>query len=232
MPNFRDPGLEPDDDERYAYTEVVFDDDPVIIDDYISGIYGRTKNVERFLRTRSEEDKAARCARIIDYMAKTERMDLTTFLKCISWGLKVDKTSKDYGVIRYSRTGFLHSDDFEEILQIWCFPPRRHQAGIRTQGGKGPLERWAEQNIKMRMNEEMKNLIPVTLSPPEELSEESLLSFSLTNLRADFEKAAPLTWRILFAASTTPLQMKRSKKDPAPVRFSWYLLGTVLTCRI
>lgn len=49
MPNFRDPGLEPDDDERYAYTEAVFDD---------SGIYGRTKNVERFLRTRSEEDKA------------------------------------------------------------------------------------------------------------------------------------------------------------------------------
>ncbi|KAI0683127.1 hypothetical protein BC835DRAFT_1423644 [Cytidiella melzeri] len=79
------------------------------------------------------------------------------------------------------------------------------------------MERWADENVCMRMNREMRLLKPLVLSPPEELLEESLLNVKLSTLTADYQKVAPLTWSLLHAASSTPLQLQRNTyKSHAP----------------
>jgi hypothetical protein len=97
-----------------------------------------------------------------------------------------------------------------KILERWYWPPRKHEEGIRTRAARETMERWAEQNIKTRMNREMRMLLPLTSSPPEDLSEDSLLSFNLHDASSSFQAAAPLTWRLLRAAASTPLQLARN----------------------
>ncbi|KAI0686039.1 hypothetical protein BC835DRAFT_1420686 [Cytidiella melzeri] len=81
------------------------------------------------------------------------------------------------------------------ILEKWYWPPRKHGEAIRTKAARTTMERWAEENVCMRMNREMRLLKPLVLSPPEELQT---------------KRVASVTWSLLHAASSTPLQLQRN----------------------
>ncbi|KAI0683151.1 hypothetical protein BC835DRAFT_773655 [Cytidiella melzeri] len=144
--------------------------------------------------------------KIIDYMAD-EGMNLPNFLYYLSWNLDVDA---DDATIRYARTSLMHTDMLASILEKWYWPPRKHGEAIRTKAARTTMERWAEENVCMRMNREMRLLKPLVLSPPEELSDESLLNIKLNGLTADYQRVASVTWSLLHAASSTPLQLQRN----------------------
>jgi hypothetical protein len=226
MQNNRDPELDYDDDERYE------EEDSLDVEDFdfdaepsMRGCRGRTESIRRFLQKISHEEIASRMAEVIDFMA-AKGLDVPNFLFYMSWGLDVNTSSSTYGKIRYARTSLMHSDFLAHILEKWYWPPRKHEECIRTRAARETMEKWAEQNVKTRMNREMRRLLPLTASPSEDVTEKSLLSFNLRDMSLEFQTAAPLTWRLLHAASSTPLQLKRNAyKDHTLVRC---VLATIL----
>ncbi|KAI0696103.1 hypothetical protein BC835DRAFT_1414500 [Cytidiella melzeri] len=194
MPHQLDPDLDHDDNKQY-------NGEPT--DDL--------DNIE--LPAVPHHDIAAKMGRIIDYMAG-EEMDLPNFLYYLSWNLQLNT---DDAKIRYARTLLMHTDMLASILEKWYWPPRKHGEAIRTKAARMTMERWADENVRMRMNREMRLLKPLVLSPPEELSEESLLNVKLSRLTANYQRVAPLTWSLLHAALSTPLQLQRNTyKNHAP----------------
>ena len=86
MPAIRDPGLNPDDNERHAEEDVLDIEDSEIHAGAL-GVHGRTESKRNFLAGLSHESIAARMARILDNMANNEDMDVATFLHYMSWNL-------------------------------------------------------------------------------------------------------------------------------------------------
>lgn len=229
-----DPGLAADDEERYEEEDALGtdDEDPGEVSDWedgdidilqarskTKGILGRTEAMRHYLASLPHETIAEKMAKVIGYMAG-QGLDVTTFLHYMSWNLDLGTSSSSYRKVKYARTALMHSDLLPGILERWYWPPRKHEEGIRTRAARKVMERWAEENVRLRMNREMRLLKPLTLSPPEELSEESLLSLNLQGMAQDFQDTAPVTWGLLRAAACTPAQLQRNTyKDPTAVRF-------------
>jgi hypothetical protein len=225
MRNTRDPELDSEDDERYENEENLdVQDEEFSTQSGIRGCRGRTEAMRRSLAATPHSNIMDRMAEVIDFMT-SKGLDVPTFLFYMSWNLNVDTSTPAYGKIRYARTSLMHSDLLAKILEKWYWPPRKHEEGIRTRAARQTMERWAEQNIKTRMNREMRMLLPLTSSPSEDLSEDSLLSFNLHVASSSFQAAAPLTWGLLHAAASTPLQLARNTyKNHTAVYFAIQIL--------
>ena len=84
-------------------------------------------------------------------------------------------SSRDYRKVKYARTALLNSDMLTGILSRWYWPPRRHEEGIRTKAARHVMEDCATENVKMRIYREMREIIPLTYSSPEDVTEDALL---------------------------------------------------------
>ncbi|KAI0692053.1 hypothetical protein BC835DRAFT_1416808 [Cytidiella melzeri] len=208
MPRFRDPELDPEDNERYD-NEV--DPDDQAFDDVLSAgarrCLGRTEALKKHLASLPHALIASRICQSIDAMAAIG-LDIATLLYYLSWNLDIDSNSEDAGKIRYARTALMHCDLLPGILKKWYRLPRKHEGGIRTRAARMLMERWALDNVKMRMNRKMRLLAPLTLSDTDELTEESFLAIKLDQMASDYQAVAPITWDLLHSGASTPFQLK------------------------
>ncbi|KAI0686263.1 hypothetical protein BC835DRAFT_1234867, partial [Cytidiella melzeri] len=96
---------------------------------------------------------------------------------------------------------------------------RFHTKGFRTQAVRVELDNWSVENVGMLVDAEMDQLKEVMTAPTKNLSEEDLLTLDLRDLATKTQVKAPILWKILYGASTTPTQIEQNTyKDPtAPI---------------
>lgn len=156
---------------------------------------------------------ASRMVRIIKTMDE-QGFDLATFMWHLSWFSTA--TTRDEA-IKYARTALLHCDEFPLMLRKW----RNGRAAAGTKGARDSMDTWSVEDVKMLMNVEMRQLAPFMRSPPNELTEESLLAIRLPEFTTQIQTTAPVTFDPLHALSTTPAQrVKNTLKDQRLVSFT------------
>ena len=107
------------------------------------------------------------------------------------------------------------------ILSHWLKPPRRHAKGISTKGAKVTLEKWAIDNYKCRVSQEMNSVSPIFYSTPGHVSEEMLLGAHLKQDIVKTKEQMPVFWDSMTFLTHTPRQIQQSKcKDYEPVSVS------------
>ncbi|KAI0691820.1 hypothetical protein BC835DRAFT_1509188 [Cytidiella melzeri] len=167
-----------------------------------------------------------RLVSVIDYMA-TQGLDTVSFLHYLSWNLEIPgHMVSEQSTIRYARTALMHCEQLPGILKNWHKPPRGHERGVTTRGALNAMNEWAVDNVKARLNREMREFAPQLESPPEDMSEEYLLGIRLKDDIERMKTMMPTYWDIMDSLSCTPLQKKRRKtKDHEPRIF---ISGTIL----
>ncbi len=178
----------------------------------------RTKAFREYLDMLSKDDLVRRLRQAIEYMADNLKLDITLLLYYISW--TVEEAVED-PVIKYARTALMNSEELPTILKNWHQPPRKHNGGITTKGGRLALQNLAQDVVSQKINAEMRLLAPRMRLPPSEVSDETLLSITVEDLFKTVKTAAPTMWSLCRSASYTPQQEKQnSKKNPDLVRNS------------
>ncbi|KAI0688540.1 hypothetical protein BC835DRAFT_1419054 [Cytidiella melzeri] len=182
--------LDTDDDERYAdELDPPSQAEQVQIDEQVrrpGGILGRTLRLSNILRRLPEDEIARRIATIIEQMEALD-FDVANFMWYMSWS---SQAVTRHPRIQYARTAFLHCDEFPHMLQKW----RDGRRGAGTKAARDTLDSWSINNVELLMNREMRQLAPYLRSPQNELTEESLLSIKLTDLAAQIQTIAPISY--------------------------------------
>ncbi|KAI0685910.1 hypothetical protein BC835DRAFT_1420806 [Cytidiella melzeri] len=190
------------------------------------GPLARTTLFMSHLSTLTNADIALKMASIIEHMASLQ-MDVTTFLHFLSWNLKVPVDMKhEEGTIRYARTALMHSEQLPGILKNWHKPPRPHSWGVRTTAARNAMDDWALENVTARINREMRLFAPQLLSPPQDITEESLLATRLKDDIPAMQATQPTFWKLMHSLSCTPLQAKRNKYKSHEPRI--FIIGAML----
>lgn len=180
----------------------------------VVGPLGRTVRCFKKLKLLSEDEIQDRLVQVIDFM-KTLDLDVTTFLFYFSWQLPNVPVS---GKLRYARTALMNSEHLGTILRHWWRPPRSHGEGIRTKAAQDTINALSLENIKLRVNKEMRELAPMLRTPPNEFDEEKLLSVNIRELINETQDIAPTMWDFLKSSASTPRQLVRNtQKDSDPV---------------
>lgn len=199
------------------------------------GPRARTRRCRRILNQKSDVEKARLYTKLIDDMAD-QGVDIVTFLDDLSWGLDVPAwmthesavlrcvalnmyaNIKAYTTVRYARSSLMHSEELPGILKRWHKPPRDHDRGISTRGGRDALNAWAMSNVIARINGELRQTAELFASPPEEMTEKQLLAIDLQEDVEAMKTRMPTFWEIMHSMSCTPRQKKENKyKDHEPV---------------
>ncbi|KAH9839550.1 uncharacterized protein C8Q71DRAFT_704368 [Rhodofomes roseus] len=118
-------------------------------------------------------------------------------------------------------------EDLGDFLRRVHMPPRKHDAGINTEGAHDVLLNFAMDTISRIMNREMKALDPLMRAPQGEISEEKLCGIRLEQMVSSVSAAAPKTRALLRKVSFTPRQEKENKiKSPEPI----LLMSVAMLC--
>ncbi|KAK7006966.1 hypothetical protein R3P38DRAFT_2555094 [Favolaschia claudopus] len=141
------------------------------------------------------------------------------FLDALSWGDQACISSK---VVQYARTSLMTSEELPGILERWYRPPRHKSGGQRPEGGRRALLDFSFTCIRECVNDpiiadivdqEMKLLAPLFLSPPEDLSEEHLTELNFNDLKSTIQDTAPIFWNVLHRAACAPDQEAKEKLE-------------------
>jgi hypothetical protein len=158
-----------------------------------------------------------RMLQILDLMDKLH-INLPLFLWAISWN--VPEVTSD-SCVCFVRTALMCSDELSGILRNWHRPPHSHGQGIRMKAARKALNDWALDTVCNILDEELSLLKPTMSLPPQELSEEVLLSISWTVMIPEVQTEALTLWRLFRHTLYTPLQDQRNTmKDPDAVQFN------------
>lgn len=153
---------------------------------------------------------------ILDYMKK-KGLTLAALVSAICWHPDFPELVMD-AKVQYARTALTHMTDLKELLFRLYKPPRKHNAGVHTEGACDVLVDFAKDLVVQQMKNEFKNLDPILRSRQGEISEETLCSIKLGKMIGLVAEAAPLTWTIVRKMCWTPRQEKQNKyKCPEPV---------------
>ncbi|KAF7980087.1 hypothetical protein HWV62_39892 [Athelia sp. TMB] len=151
--------------------------------------------------------------RVLDALAM-EGMNLPLFLDALSWG--TPECVRDPR-IRYARSSLMHSEELPVILRHWWKPPRTEASNkSRPKGAKLVMESFAAEVARHNLSRELDNIAASFSSPGEEdITEETLTSFSFGRIVAETQLAAPRLWQLLRELAYTPQQQKRNThKNP------------------
>ncbi|KAK7031814.1 hypothetical protein R3P38DRAFT_2522165 [Favolaschia claudopus] len=138
-------------------------------------------------------------------------LDLPIFLDALSWG---DQDCISNKTVQYARTSLMTSEELPQILERWYRPPRHQSGGQRPEGGRRTLLDFSFTTIADIVDQEMKILAPLFLSPPENLSEEHLTDLDFESLKGEIQGSAPILWNILRRAASTEVRYQHKNKNP------------------
>lgn len=159
-------------------------------------------------------DLTARVLTVLDCM-DAQNIDLPIFLWALSWN--IDGLITDHQA-RYQRTTLMLSDELPDILSAWETPPRHHGHGVRTKGGREAVRGFALELVSRLVEEEIEEVVSQMRRPPEEMTEDTLLSINWQDVINETRVAAPITWGLLRRAAYTPSQdIRNTVKSPDAV---------------
>ncbi|KAI0693991.1 hypothetical protein BC835DRAFT_1415621 [Cytidiella melzeri] len=149
-----------------------------------SGILGRTEFCKRTLKALNMAEIARRIDTSVVYMRDNHHLDIATLLYYLT-ALQEDEA--DTYETKYTRTAFLHCDEFPWMICKWRQGRDRvHSRGFRTQAACVELDNWSINN---------------------DLTEEDLLGLDIKDLAKKTQATAPVLWKLLHNASTTLTQL-------------------------
>jgi len=102
----------------------------------------------------------------------------------------------------------MKSEELLGILAHWRQRPRKHNTRIRTEAAYDTMNTFALQTVCELVDEEMGMFAKVMTSPPDDLSEESLLGIYWKELASEVSKAAPTTWSLFRHAACGSMEAK------------------------
>jgi hypothetical protein len=156
-----------------------------------------------------QDDILGKVKKILDCM-RDQCLPLPLFLDALSWG--DSRCTSDKACV-YARTSLMVSDELPGILQRWHKPPII--SGARPAGARVALEKFALQAVCNGIDRGIKLSAPLFLSPPEELSEEHLVSFDFESFKSKVKTGNQLLWEVIRHAAYSAQQETRNKhKDP------------------
>lgn len=145
---------------------------------------------------------------VLDYM-KSKGLTLAALVSAVCWHPDFPELVTD-AKVQYARTALTHMADLKGWLFRLYRPPRRHNAGIHTEGACTPLLDFATELLVQEMKREMKALDPILRSCQGDISEEQLCSLKLGKMIGLVSEAAPKTWTILHRTCWTRRQAKEN----------------------
>jgi len=141
---------------------------------------------------------------VIHYMRK-QHLNLPIFLWAISWNIR-ELTS--HPVVAAERAALMKSKELPEILAHWRRPPRKHNTRIRTKATYETMNKFTLETVHELVDKEMGVLANVMASPPDDLSEESLLGTHWEDLISEVNTHAPTTWSLFHHAVCGSMEAK------------------------
>ncbi|KAK7031818.1 hypothetical protein R3P38DRAFT_3507985 [Favolaschia claudopus] len=204
-----EPPLEPDDTESHLGNEPDF---PALSNEATGPInepMSRTNS--RHLRAKLQPGQLISKVLAVLNTLTAQGLDLPIFLDALSWG---DQDCISNKTVQYARTSLMTSEELPQILERWYRPPRHQSGGQRPEGGRRTLLDFSFTTIADIVDQEMKILAPLFLSPPENLSEEHLTDLDFESLKGEIQGSAPILWNILRRAASTEVRYQHKNKNP------------------
>ncbi|KAH9915000.1 uncharacterized protein B0H18DRAFT_886378 [Fomitopsis serialis] len=150
---------------------------------------------------------------ILQFM-DSKKVNLGVLVSIICWHPEFPALVEN-AKVQHARTSLTHMPDIKKWIERIYRPPRRHNAGISTEGAHAALRDFAMDVVSQELEQELKALDPIMRSKQDELSEESVLSIKLADMENKVTLAAPKMWRLLRGVSYSAVQEKRNTmKNP------------------